>query len=252
MLSDLHGKVCAMDEASRATAFGEPAPQVWLADEQVGPDALAAAEAPVAAPSADLTAGLAAAAGVDPEFSRVVVHLLKGVLYRETHEKLWHALLQQRAAVRDHLAVMSLTVIVDDAEGYAYCRSLPDDDEGRPRLVPRRRLSFHVSLLLALLRKRLAEIDATGESTRLILTREQIGQLLLVFLPAGSNEVRNAGLVDSTIEKVRDLGFLREVRGQSHTYEVARVLKAFVDAQWLGELDARLAEYAASVTKETA
>ena len=36
-------------------------------------------------------------------------------------------------------------------------------------------------------------------------------------------------------------------RGGRTTFEVRRILKAFVDAQWLGELDARLAAYRAEL-----
>ena len=52
---------------------------------------------------------------------------------------------------------------------------------------------------------------------------------------------------DST--KVVDLGFLRRLKpaggsGQDRGhYEVRRILKAFVDAQWLAEFDARLEVY---------
>ena len=41
-----------------------------------------------------------------------------------------------------------------------------------------------------------------------------------------------------------DLGFLRAARNAEPLYEVRRILKAFVDAQWLSDFDARLAEYA--------
>jgi hypothetical protein len=33
------------------------------------------------------------------------------------------------------------------------------------------------------------------------------------------------------------------LKGQDHQFEVRRILKAFVDAQWLAEFDRRLAEY---------
>ena len=36
-------------------------------------------------------------------------------------------------------------------------------------------------------------------------------------------------------------------RGGRTAFEVRRILKAFVDAQWLGELDARLAAYRAEL-----
>jgi hypothetical protein len=102
----------------------------------------------------------------EPDLSVVVTQLMKGVLYRDAHESQWRQLLQLQPQVRDYVAVIGLTVVVDESEGYAFLRSLPalDQDDGRtvPRLIPRRSLSFHVSLLLALLRKKLIEFDATG------------------------------------------------------------------------------------------
>ena len=96
-----------------------------------------------------------------------------------------------------------------------------------------------MSLLLALLRKKLAEFDASGGDTRLVLTRDEIVDLVRVFLPDGTNEARLIDQVDAHINKVVELGFLRRLRGQRRArIEVRRILKAFVDAQWLGEFDA--------------
>jgi hypothetical protein len=101
-----------------------------------------------------------------------------------------------------------------------------------------------VSLLLALLRKRLAEADAAG-GERLILSREQLAEMLRLFLPEGSNEARLVDRIDAHVAKIVELGFLRRLRGQDESlYEVRRILKAFVDAQWLNEFDQRLGEYA--------
>ncbi|MEO6852412.1 MAG: DUF3375 family protein [Rhodoferax sp.] len=140
--------------------------------------------------------------------------------------------------------------VVDEAEGYAFLKSRPQDDEDAPklpRLVARRPLSFHVSLLLALLRKKLAEFDASGGETRLILSRDQMVELVRVFLPAGSNESRLIDQVDAHLTKIVDMGFLRRLKSsgvaQPAMFEVRRILKAFVDAQWLADLDARLAGY---------
>ncbi|MEJ2699587.1 MAG: DUF4194 domain-containing protein, partial [Desulfuromonadales bacterium] len=134
-----------------------------------------------------------------------------------------------------------------EAEGYAFLRSKPEEEaEGtskRPRLVTRRQLPFPVSLLLALLRKKLAEFDAGGGETRLILSRDEVVELIRVFLPAGSNETRLIDQVDTHLNKVADLGFVRRLRGQEQMFEVRRILKAFVDAQWLSEFDQRLAAY---------
>ena len=147
--------------------------------------------------------------------------------------------------------MLGLVVIIDEAEGYAYLRTAEiDDAEDRPRLIARRALSFPVSLLLALLRRRLAEFDATSADTRLVLTRVQIAEMLRLFLPNTSNEVRLLSQIDTHINKVVDLGFLRPLRGTPDSFEVRRIIKAYVDGQWLAEFDRRLAEYADQVATE--
>jgi hypothetical protein len=178
------------------------------------------------------------------ELSPVLVALFKGVVYRDGAEALWPQLLALRAQVNDYVAVLGLTPVVDEAEGYAFLRSRDDPDQPElPRLIARRSLSFHVSLLLALLRKKLAEFDATSADTRLVLSRDQIVEMMRVFLPDGSNETRLVGNVDSHLNKIVDLGFLRRLRGSDDQYEVRRILKAFVDGQWLSDFELRLREY---------
>jgi hypothetical protein len=154
------------------------------------------------------------------------------------------------------VAVLGLDLVLDEAEGYAFFKGRPDpadDDAGprQPRLVARRPLSFPVSLLLALLRKKLAEFDAGGGDTRLVLTRDEMVELVRVFLPDSSNEAKLVDQIEAHIGKIVDLGFLRRLKpaGSSvvATYEVRRILKAFVDAQWLANLDARLAAYQAQL-----
>ena len=189
----------------------------------------------------------------EPDLPVVVTTLMKGVVYRDAHDRVWRQLLALQPQVRDYVAVIGLTVVIDEAEGYAFLRSRPEDpdaDPGHqapPRLIARRSLSFHVSLLLALLRKKLAEFDAGTSDTRLMLTRDQIVEMVRVFLPSTSNEARLVDQIDSYIGKAVELGFLRQVRGQDALYEVRRILKAFVDGQWLADFDQRLAEYAAQL-----
>ena len=189
----------------------------------------------------------------EPDLSTPVVQLMKGAVYRDTHDKAWQQLLQLQPQVRDYVEVLGLQVVIDEAEGYAFLRQRPvDEDDGNqiPRLVPRRSLSFHVSLLLALLRKKLAEFDAQSGDTRLMLTRAQIAEMLRVFLPATSNEARLLDQIDTHINKAVDLGFLRAAKSAEPVFEVLRILKAFVDGQWLADFDAKLAEYAAALTGE--
>ena len=176
--------------------------------------------------------------------SLVLIQLFKGPLYRDTHDKLWEPLLKLRTPVSDHVAVLGLQVEIDESEGYAFLPSRAiDDDLGFPRLVARRTLPFHVSLLLALLRKRLLEFDASSADPRLVLSRDDIVEMLRVFLPESSNDARLTDSIEAHINRVVDLGFLRRLRSDPNQYEVRRIIKAFVDGQWLSNFDQALDEY---------
>ena len=181
------------------------------------------------------------------ELASIVVPLLKGVIYQEENPALWSALLNLMAAVRDYVAVLGLELILDEAEGYAFLRSNSEGEtEGTnsaPRLMARRQLSYPVSLLLALLRKKLAEFDAGAGDTRLILSRDEVVELIRIFLPPASNEVKLIDQVDATLNKIADLGFIRRLKGERQMIEVRRIIKAFIDAQWLADFDQRLDEY---------
>ena len=186
--------------------------------------------------------------GPTTDLPSVVVPLLKGVVYREENPGLWATLLRLQASVQDYVVVLGLELLLDEAEGFAFLRSRKEVEEEEeaasiPRLVARRQLSYPVSLLLALLRKKLAEFDAGGGDTRLILSRDEVVELIRIFLPAGSNEVKLIDQVDGTLNKIAELGFIRRLRGQGQMIEVRRIIKAFVDAQWLADFDERLAEY---------
>jgi hypothetical protein len=189
----------------------------------------------------------------EPDLSVAVTQLMKGVVYRDTHDRAWRSLLELQPQARDFVEVIGLQVVIDESEGYAFLRQRavdPDEPDPLPRLVPRRALSFPVSLLLALLRKKLAEFDAQGGDTRLMLSRAQILEMIRVFLPPTSNEARLTDQIDAHINKIVELGFLRPAKNSEQLYEVRRILKAFVDGQWLADFDARLAEYAALLEAE--
>jgi hypothetical protein len=210
----------------------------------------------------------------DAPLSVLAVTLLKGVLQREDDERLWASLQLLQSRLRDFVAVLGLELVFDEAEGHAFLRSRPDDeadddapDAGgtrrAPRLVARRPLSYPVSLLLALLRKKLAEFDAGGGDTRLVLSLDDIVETVRVFLPDGPNEARLVDQVESHVNRIVDLGFLRRLTpaagsaasaaaGGACLFEVRRILKAYVDAQWLADFEARLQAYRGHLAGEAA
>jgi hypothetical protein len=186
--------------------------------------------------------------------SVVVVSLMKGIADRESDPVLWQSLIAIQARVRDYVACLGLDLVLDEAEGFAYLRQRPAEEGATelPRLVPRRQLGYQVSLMLALLRKKLAEFDATSGEARLILGRDDIVEMMRVFLAETANQVRLNDKIGADLNRVVDMGFLRRLRGTNDRFEVRRILKAFVDAQWLADFDQRLAAYQSHSSSEQA
>ncbi len=174
-----------------------------------------------------------------------LIALFKGVVYAEAQPQLWQTLLRLQSRVRDYVTVIGLELMLNETEGCAYLRQRPRTDEETelPRLVARRQLSYPVSLLLALLRRKLAEHDTGDGATRLILSRDEIVEMTRVFLPDTHDEARLVQRIDSHIQRIIELGFLRRLRGQDDRFEIRRIITSFVDGQWLSEFNARLAEY---------
>ena len=97
------------------------------------------------------------------------------------------------------------------------------------------------------MRKRLVEFETTGSEGKLVLSRDQIVEMLRVFLADSTNEARVIDRVDTTLKQVAELGFLRQLRRQQDQWEVRRILKAYVDAQLLADYAGKLREYADAV-----
>lgn len=194
----------------------------------------------------------------DNQLSLVLIHLMKGVLFRDEHPKLWHQLVSVQTQVRDYIAVLGLSLALYEDEGFAWLQNNPienaenEQTELLPRLITRRQLSYPVSLLLALLRKKLVEHDSQSSDSRLIIERDDVVEMMRTFLAGSFNEARLVDQIDSTINKVVELGFARRLKNAKHKIEVRRIIVAFVNAQWLKEFDQRLADYAKYVSEETA
>lgn len=175
-----------------------------------------------------------------------IIRLMQGVVYRDSDEQSWGSLKADLGAIRDHFATIGIDVVIDEVEGYAYLRTreTPEGEEPLPRLVRRRSLTYNVSLLLVLLRGRLMEFETTGDEGKLVLTTEQIVEMLRLFQRDTSNEARIVDQAEATIRKVEELGFVKLLRGSRNEWEVRRILKAYVDAQTMHGFEAQLREYA--------
>lgn len=178
----------------------------------------------------------------------VVIALLRGVIYADQDAVLWRELRVQLGAVSDYVAVIGLELHFDEIEGYAFLRQRPNEENedasaALPRLVASRPLSLAQSVLTLLLRKRLLEHDASGDSPRAIITRDELWQEARVYLPNDSNEARQEDQFDRAISKLIEYGLLRALKDQPNVLEIRRVIKALIDGEWLASLELRLQEY---------
>ena len=177
--------------------------------------------------------------------SLVLIQLMKGILYATEHPRQWQQLLDLQVQVRDYVRILGLNLSLHEDEGFAWLETIKydDPDEVLPKLVIKRQLSYPVSLLLALLRKKLVEHDSQSSEGRLIMARDDIVDMVRTFLPESTNEARVVDQIDSYINKVIELGFARRLKADKHRIEIRRIIQAFVNAQWLAEFDQRLQEY---------
>lgn len=191
-------------------------------------------------------------------YSNVLIALLKGIVYNH-QEEIWNTLIlpENERDVRNYFADIHLDVIIDKSEGYAYLKQQTDssnetedtEQESASKLIRKRQLTFHVSLLCILLRKYLIENDQNGESTKAILSREEIENQMKLYLKESSNEAINYKQIDNAIRKVENEGFLRRMKTEQEQYEVNRIIKAFVNADQINELLERYKEYVKQTKK---
>lgn len=177
--------------------------------------------------------------------SFVKAHLLQAPLYREDAQ-LWGALLHGRGEIAHYFHELAQELIIDEAEGYAFLRQRePLDQERIPRLAQRRRLGYEATLLLVCLRAELDRFERSpGESTALVLTRDQIRDFASDFLRQTDDEKRDRRSLDAAIERLHELGFLKHFGGDEERCEVRRIIKARLGPDQLEQIKQRLLQHA--------
>jgi len=100
-----------------------------------------------------------------------------------------------------------------------------------------------VSVLCVLLRKKLVEADAGSGESRVVLTRDQIVEMMRVFSPQRADEAFTEDQIEAHIRKAVDLDLLKALKADPPVYEVRPIIKALVDADWLQNLDERIEAY---------
>lgn len=158
----------------------------------------------------------------------VRAHLWHEPLYLEDKE-LWAALLAEEGPLIHWFRETGLELVVDRPEGYAFLRQIePVGDEKVPRLMRKQKLSYEATLLLVCLRDELNRFDSrSADQERLLKSRQELLDLVGGFLPETTDQSRDVKKIDSAIESLRELGFLRRIGCDgSDSYEVRRIIRA--------------------------
>ena len=199
-----------------------------------------------------------------PVYSPLLVKLLKGAVYSESLAD-WNGILAHESPIRDYFHLIGLQLVVHEQEGIALLRREVDEGdvdtlaEGNDAplvvevplesLVQRRPLSYPLTLLLVLLRERLAKIDS-GEldhsgARRLVMSSDEIQAMLQGFLQENFSGTANLRNLNTNVRQATDLGFLKALRGSEEgRFEVMRLLKIYLRPEVLESILQKLRDHA--------
>ena len=180
-------------------------------------------------------------------YAPAIIRLLQGVVYSDDRAT-WECLIKYQSDVKEYLSGIGIEVFIHENDGFAFLRQkkVEEDQESiLPNLIEKRQLSYPVTLLSVLLFERLIQFDLEGgDTTRLIIDKEGIKESVRIFLPETSNEAKIIDKVDSSINKLVDIGFLKRLSSDENKFEVRRILKAKISAEGLLDIKEKMREYA--------
>ncbi|MFI3206416.1 MAG: DUF4194 domain-containing protein [Clostridia bacterium] len=179
----------------------------------------------------------------DIEYSKALVALLKGSVERESQAKLWETVDNNKNAIDDYVSKLGLNLFINELDGYAYLKQIDEEESEIPVLIPKRKIKYLDSLLIVIFRKTLLDFDSGSGEGRCILSKNQIVDRVKVFLADTTNEVKQNNDISASLNHICEYGFIRKTKSSEESYEVLRIIRSFVDAEWLSKLDEKLEEY---------
>jgi len=181
-------------------------------------------------------------------YGAVIIKLLKDAVYHDRDKDIWDRLLLYKTSIEEYFEKIGVNLNLNESDGFAYLsqsRNIEDDgldDEKVPKLTRAMPLSYDVTLLCVLLRERLYHCETNeGDSSRIVITLDEIRELLAPFFKERLNEEKQLKKFDSIINQVKEFGFLRELKGHDPaSFKIERIIKARVPADKLQEIKEKL------------
>ena len=183
-------------------------------------------------------------------YSKAIILLLKKTV--EKGSPVWEDIINYQIEIQDYLAVVGLELILKKDEGFAFVKQMIFDDDTTLNLVSRRQLGFEVSIVVIVLRQILEDYDnnpVETQSTDRIITSNEIKDEVRLFLPQNYNKAKLEKDLDTYIQRVAELGFLKVVKRNNDEvrYKIHRIIKEKVTLEDLDVFKKKLEEYAGTI-----
>jgi len=183
-------------------------------------------------------------------YSKAIVKLLKAPIERNSN--LWDSVINYQIEIQDYISQIGLELIVKKDEGFAFVKQFEDSDGNTLGLIVRRQIGFETSIVLVVLRQILEEFDSNPiqfQVAEKFITDTEIKEEVELFLPEKFNRVKFLKELDGFINKIVELGYLKEVSKKDNEtkYQIHRIIKEKVTLDNLQDFKSKLQEYVESI-----
>jgi hypothetical protein len=177
-----------------------------------------------------------------------VIKLFKGNVFKNDAD-VWDNIIQHETALKNYFSKIDIELFVHKDDGYAFLKQKEYEDSAEqtlPALVGKRQLSYHTTLLCVFLVERLYEDQRTksNESPFCSIDRKTIFDIMKPFMPESSNEAKVEREINTLINKIKNYGFLRELKTDKDTFEIRKILFALIENGKLQEIKDKLLKHA--------
>lgn len=184
-------------------------------------------------------------------YSKAIVRLLKSPIERK-NESLWNSVVTYQNEIQEYIATIGLELIVKKDEGFAFVKQFEDSEGNSLGLIVRRQIGFEASIVLIVLRQSLEDFDSNPTQIQVaekFITNTEIKEEVELFLQEGYNRMKFQKDLDSHINKIVELGYLKEVsKNDSETkYQIHRIIKEKITLDILQDFKTKLKDYVESI-----
>lgn len=183
-------------------------------------------------------------------YSKALVKLLKSPIERAS--PLWADVVHYQIEIQEYISQIGLELILKKDEGFAFVKQFIDSEGNTLGLITRRPMGFETSIVLVVLRQSLEEFDSNPTQFQVaekFITDSEIKDEVELFLPEKFNRVRFLKELESYINKIVELGYLKEVSKKDNEtkYQIHRIIKEKVTLDILQEFKSKLQTYVGSL-----